>query len=1387
MNNQEFKSLIKSNKSRFKNPKICISLTPLLLVLALSIILPSIAFSEPDSASFILENTVNTEFAKPGQEVTFTVTFSNNMDKTAYNATVFKWMSSNLAFVNSQPFYDGASDPEKGFYRWSRGDILPYETGAIVIKALVNNIPVGSEIIDTVHLTYELENGTGVEVAANAKITVLQAAGVNVSHDQIHSVAPKTGESTAYNISISNTGNSPDTFGISLKSVAYNPSGSTHKWRIEMYSSEDYPLASPLAIVYSENTDNRTSWTDHGILSNFTLESNASTWIIIKVVEAEGTSGSGDAYLNIQLTATSLFDPSVFDSNKVLTIVKSVAGITLAPDYSSYANPGDMIVYRHIIINSGQTEVIDLDYQSSMQWEYSFSFDNGTALEDTDNSGYVDVGILPKNEIVYILVKVTVPHGTAADTIDQTLINVKGVISRNFDSVYDTTTIKSAPLFTVDKKLVSENPTYQGDSVTYQINITNLGNTKLIRIPLFDTFETSCLDFMSAYPTEDLNDEIAGIIHWENLTTLEPGQSIVVTVNYVATSGDDRVRQSANVIDAEDEFGNLISNTYINEELKIIGASTLKVISSPTSTTGTSFCATWIKHGVSRNGTFTTETQIICDQNTIASISCLESSITEGDVRYVFTHYSPNATVFMDSEKTIILNYQTEYLVTFKQEGSYEPIYITVGGTQLPEAIPQSLWIPEDSVIIPGYPYTVTDSVGTSRYILIGMSDNIIDSSVRIEAPTEITGFYKTQYYLEVTTDPVDLDLPQGSGWYDKETHVVLAVQTPLGVDSEATRYQFDHWTGMGIANKNTTSTDIYMDSPKEAIAHYIKQYKLTVISDHSSPVPAVGEHWYDEGKVIVLSVNSTENQSDDLRYRCCGWSGTGSVPEEGTDNLLNFTILSPSSIEWKWKTQYYLTVKTDPEGLDHPSGEGWYDNGTYALISVSSPTGGDGILMRYRFQNWRGVDVVDPNVRSTKVFVNGGKVIEAIFIQQFYLTMSTNLGSVRPESGWYDAGTIVTIEATASTATQGEGFIWHGWTGIGEGSYSGIDNIKTVTINDAISEIAYWKIEPSLAVSVSNMTIAEGNSIVVYGKTLPAEAGVQILVTYTIPNGTEIVHTTYTNHEGNYEDTLLLEHEYIYGLLVEDGEWVISAHRLGDISYESAQAITNLKIEPRSVTQFSPYFLGGAVIVGGLIAYIPYVKKLKNKKTWWRITVILSTTGLILGVVSLALNWMLIAGTAVTNNTAYQVDISVRPFQHGIVSITEGIKYVGDIVPSMVNLSWQTFVGSSGPVLTFYLVSAMYVLALIGLHKPKNLRQRRLKMAILLMSGIIVAATVVHTFIFVYGQSNAVGGAGIGLGMGAYMAIISSALLIFSALSAKKETLVDNTKIMFQHYNYKE
>jgi hypothetical protein len=89
---------------------------------------------------------------------------------------------------------------------------------------------------------------------------------------------------------------------------------------------------------------------------------------------------------------------------------------------------------------------------------------------------------------------------------------------------------------------------------------------------------------------------------------------------------------------------------------------------------------------------------------------------------------------------------------------------------------------------------------------------------------------------------------------------------------------------------------------------------------------------------------------------------------------------------------------------------------------------------------------------------------------EQYYLTTSTNFGSVLPVSGWYDAGSTVTLSATAPSAGLSEQYVWNGWTGTGTGSYSGNDlpAVNEVTINGPITETASWTHQYQVTASYS-------------------------------------------------------------------------------------------------------------------------------------------------------------------------------------------------------------------------------------------------------------------------------------------------------------------------------
>jgi hypothetical protein len=264
----------------------------------------------------------------------------------------------------------------------------------------------------------------------------------------------------------------------------------------------------------------------------------------------------------------------------------------------------------------------------------------------------------------------------------------------------------------------------------------------------------------------------------------------------------------------------------------------------------------------------------------------------------------------------------------------------------------------------------------------------------------------------------------------------------------------------------------------------YVTPRYLTVTTPDggvgSNPTPVSG--WFGYGTEITASVNAIVPGSPGYRYVCTGWTGTGDVPASGPAPgqpayTVTFTITQTSSIDWHYKGQVLLTVKTNglPSSYDtliyvgetstiddygvwkinDASSDGWrkwFDAST-GTIGVDSPVAG-ATGTRYLFKDWSDASTVNPHA---SLALTGPLTLTVNYRTQYHLKMSTNLGSVSPVSGWRNAGSTPTITATPPTAGANERYVFNGWTGSGTGSYSGPDISTSVTMNGPISETASW------------------------------------------------------------------------------------------------------------------------------------------------------------------------------------------------------------------------------------------------------------------------------------------------------------------------------------------
>jgi hypothetical protein len=221
---------------------------------------------------------------------------------------------------------------------------------------------------------------------------------------------------------------------------------------------------------------------------------------------------------------------------------------------------------------------------------------------------------------------------------------------------------------------------------------------------------------------------------------------------------------------------------------------------------------------------------------------------------------------------------------------------------------------------------------------------NIEGSDVPAEA------VYELQYPLVIETNFGGQTEPQaGKYWYNASQRVPVRAIAPSAGAGE-------NYTGLmwmiqeGASNSSSTENPIFitMNGSINATALWRHEYFLTVTSQYGTPTPTTG--WFEAGTPFNGSATSPLSGSTGTQYVCTGWTGTGSVPSLGASLTTDFTLDQPSSIQWNWKTQYLLTVHTDPIGLNPlPSifpPASWYDNHTTVTCTAQQING-------YTFQQW--------------------------------------------------------------------------------------------------------------------------------------------------------------------------------------------------------------------------------------------------------------------------------------------------------------------------------------------------------------------------------------------------------------------------------------------------
>jgi hypothetical protein len=429
--------------------------------------------------------------------------------------------------------------------------------------------------------------------------------------------------------------------------------------------------------------------------------------------------------------------------------------------------------------------------------------------------------------------------------------------------------------------------------------------------------------------------------------------------------------------------------------------------------------------------------------------------------QYVFVSWTGSGTgsyngtnnlgsIVMNNPISETAQWKTQYYLTFTQSGvasDFSGTVITVNGTAYDRS-GIAFWANPGDVYMFSYVSPLVVSSNGEQYVLTGVSGDGSASSFTVTGAVAVTGAYKTQYYLAVSSA---YGAVSGGGWYDFGSSAYASVNSLTAAGASGTQYVFTNWSGDATGTASP-SNPIIMNGAKTATADWKTQYYLTASSAHGS---IDGSGWYDSGLTAYVSLTAgTVSGGAGTQYVFNGWGTDAFGTNFAQSNPI--TMNGPKTATADWKTQYYLTV-TSAHGT--VGGGSWYNSDSSAYATITSLTAAGDSGTRYIFTGWSS-DASGANSASNVIVMNGPKTASANWKTQYYINVTSAQGDPTP-STWIDAGQdfSVSVNSPAGTVPDDHRFVCTGCSV--DGGTPKVENSYEFTSLEAAHTIVFdWKLQ---------------------------------------------------------------------------------------------------------------------------------------------------------------------------------------------------------------------------------------------------------------------------------------------------------------------------------------
>lgn len=462
-----------------------------------------------------------------GNQLTYTITVTNNGPSTATNVTVTDVLPSGVTFVSATPS-QGTATNASGTITGALGSLASGASATITVVVGIASSAAAGTLSNTATVTSTETDTVSTNNSATQSTTVSRS--VDLAITNVDTADPViAGNNVTYTITVTNAGPS-DASGVTVTDVL--PTGLTF-----------------VSATASQGTATNASGTVTGALGN--LASGASA--TITVIATVAGSFSGTLSNTATVTATETDSSSANNSaTQTTTINRQVDLRVTAVDNTDPLTAGNSLTYTITVFNDGPSQATNVTVTDVLPTGVTFTSATASQGTATNSNGTItgSLGSINSGSSATITVVVkslptlrTNLSNTATATATETEVD-----STN-NSATATTTVNSS----IDLAITntdSQDTVAAGGTLTYTIVVTNNGPSTANAVTVTDVLPTG-LTFTSGSATAGTVTNSSGTITG-SLGAIAPGSSVTMTiVTAVSSSATGTLSNTATVTATE--------------------------------------------------------------------------------------------------------------------------------------------------------------------------------------------------------------------------------------------------------------------------------------------------------------------------------------------------------------------------------------------------------------------------------------------------------------------------------------------------------------------------------------------------------------------------------------------------------------------------------------------------------------------------------------------------------------------------------------------------------------------------------------------------------------------------------------------------------------------